>query len=223
MKILIVEDDKDIAELVRCGLAAELHTAEIAPDGAEGSFLARSYEYDVIVLDYSLPKKDGLIVCKEIRGAGKLTPIIFLSVNDDTDIKVSAFNYGADDYLTKPFSFAELYARIQAITRRTPTAKRPVLKIGDLILDTNKHQVKRNGKEIHLTRKEFGILEYLILNQGTIVSRAILMEHVWTADSDPFSNTVEAHIRNLRRKINRENKPDLITNIPGRGYMMGHI
>ena len=220
MKILIIEDDKDIAELLRSGLTSEMHTADIAPDGADGSFLARSYEYDVIILDYSLPKKDGLVVCKEIRTAGKMTPIIFLSINDDTDLKIAALNLGADDYLAKPFSFTELYARICAITRRTPTTRRSLLKLGDIILDTNKHLVKRAGKEVRLTRKEFNILEYLLHNQGSIVSRTLIMEHVWTADSDPFSNTVEAHIRNLRKKINIKNRPDLITNIPGRGYMI---
>lgn len=220
MKILIVEDDKDTAELVRSGLTSEMHTADIAPDGAEGSFLARSYEYDAIVLDYSLPKKDGLMVCKEVRSAGKTTPILFLSINDDTELKVSALNLGADDYLAKPFAFTELSARLRAVTRRVPGAKRSLLKIGNIVLDPGKHQVKRAGKEIRLTRKEFNILEYLLRNQGSIISRALIMEHVWTADSDPFSNTVEAHIRNLRRKINTENMPNLITNIPGRGYMI---
>ncbi len=220
MKILLVEDDRDVAELIRRGLAAEFHIVETAADGSDGSFLGRSYDYDVIILDYSLPKKDGLAVCQEVRASGKSTPIIFLSVTDDTDLKVSAFNHGADDYMTKPFSFTELHARIRAITRRTPAAKRAVLTIGDLSLDPNSHTVTRAGKDIHLTRKEFSVLEYLMLNQGTVISRAILMEHVWTADSDPFSNTVETHIRNLRKKIRLDQQDDIIKNIPGRGYMI---
>ncbi len=218
MKILVVEDDKDTAELVRNGLVSGNNTVEVANDGANGSFLGRSYEYDAIVLDYSLPKKDGLMVCKEVRDSGRSTPIIFLSVNDDQETKMAAFERGADDYLTKPFFMNELNARIKALNRRPILIGSTTLSVADLTLDTEKHIVKRGSKPIHMTNKEFSLLEYLMKNIGVILSRALLMEHVWTADSNMFSNTVEAHIRNLRKKINAGNKPNLIANIPGRGY-----
>lgn len=218
--MLIIEDDKNTAEIVKDGLIADYHTVEIALDGAEGSFLARSYEYDVIILDYSLPKKNGLTVCREIRESGKTTPILFLSMTDDNDTKIKAFESGADDYVTKPFSLTELYARIKAVTRRPQNISDPILKVHDLCMDTRKNIVTRNDKPIHLTRKEFSLLEYFMRNTGILLSRALIMEHVWTADSDPFSNTVEAHIRNVRKKINMDNYPNLIANVPGRGYIM---
>ena len=219
MKILIVEDDKLMAEKVKTGLSSAIYTIELATDGAEGSFLARSYDYDAIVLDYALPKKDGLIVCEEIRKAGKTTPIIFLSMTDDVSIKVSAFKVGADDYLTKPFSIEELCARIKAITRRPQNIQNATLQVDDLILDTEKQTVIRGKKLINLTKKEFNLLEYMMKNSGTVLSRAMIMEHVWTSDSDLLSNTIESHMRNLRKKITTGKSADLIGNIQGRGYI----
>ena len=220
MKILVVEDSADIAENLRNDLTSNDHTVEIATDGADGSFLARSYDFDMIILDYSLPKKNGLQVCGEIRAAGKTTPILFLSVNDDTDVKIAALEAGADDYLTKPFSLKELNARIKAIRRRPTIMKQTLLTIDDLTLDPDRHLVTRGNKNVHLTRKEFNLLEYFLRNPGILLSRAMIMEHVWTADKDPFSNTVEAHLRNLRMKINIARSPELIANIPGRGYVI---
>jgi two-component system OmpR family response regulator len=220
MKILVVEDDADIAENLRNDLSSSGHTVELASDGADGSFLARSYDFDLIILDYSLPKKNGLQVCGEIRSAHRDTPILFLSINDDTDIKVAALEAGADDYITKPFSLKELNARIKAVKRRPRELKGSQLSVGDLALDPDRHQVTRAGKHVHLTRKEFNLLEYLMRNQGILLSRAMIMEHVWTADSDPFSNTVESHLRNVRMKINVGRSHDLIANIPGRGYVI---
>jgi DNA-binding response OmpR family regulator len=220
MKILVVEDDRTVANLIKNGIASDSHTVEIAKDGAEGSFLARSYEYDTIVLDYSLPKKDGLTVCEEVRKSGKTTPIIFLSATYDIPVKIAAFTKGADDYMTKPFSIEELKARVKTIARRPVQARKSQLQIDDLILDAEKQIVKRGKKNIRLTRKEFNLLEYMMLNAGTILSRAMLLEHVWTADSDSLSNTVEAHIRNVRKKIAVKGKPELIANIQGRGYII---
>ncbi len=220
MKVLVIEDDRAAADMIKNGLASDSYTVEIAKDGAEGSFLARSYEYDAIVLDYSLPKKDGLVVCEEIRRAGRVTPIIFLSATSDVPVKVNALAAGADDYMTKPFSIEELKARIKTIVRRPAQIKKPVLQVADLILDPIKQTAKRGRKNIRLTRKEFNLLEYMTQNTGTVLSRAILLEHVWTSDSDPLSNTVEAHIRNVRKKIAVRGRPELIANVQGRGYVI---
>lgn len=220
MKVLIIEDDKEVSELIKTALLDDDNVVETAEDGVNGSFLARSFDYDAIILDYSLPKKDGLTICKEIRTAGKTTPILFLTITGDIDTKVEAFKRGADDYMAKPFSLEELYARLKAITRRPNLIKKDILKICDLEMDTEKHYLTRGGKRIHLTHKEYGLLEYFMKNIGVILSRALIMEHVWTADSNPFSNTVETHMRNLRKKINQGNKPDLIGNVTGRGYVM---
>ncbi len=220
MKVLIVEDDRDIAENIRSGLSAKSHVVDIATDGVDGSFLGRSYNYDAIILDNSLPKKNGLTVCKEIRASGKSTPIIFLSVTADIQTKINSLENGADDYLTKPFLLAELEARLGAITRRAPEIKSNILTIDNLILDINKQIVERNGINIHVTKKEFNILKYLMIHKGIIMSRSLIMEYVWTAESDPFSNTVEAHIRNIRKKINFKKQTNLILNIPGRGYVI---
>jgi DNA-binding response OmpR family regulator len=220
MKILIVEDDAGIAELLREGLAAESHTVEIAENGADGSFLARSFGFDIIVLDYSLPKKNGLQVCKEIRDAGVHTPILFLSTTEATDIKVQAFHAGADDYVTKPFSISEFSARIKAIMRRSKEQAGMILRVRDLIMDTDSCLVTRASKNIRLTRKEYSLLEFFMRHPEKVLSRAVIMEHVWTADQDPFSNTVEAHIRNVRKKINTGHRPSLIINVPGRGYVL---
>lgn len=220
MKILLVEDDKVMAKLIRAGLDYNTHTVDIAADGAEGSFLARNYIYDAIVLDYSLPKKNGLVVCKEIRTAGKSTPILFLSATEDVATKVTALDNGADDYMTKPFSSEELYARLCAITRRPSDIKQSILKIDDLELNTVAHSVRRADINIHLTRKELNLLEYLMEHRGVVVSRTLLLEHVWTAENDPFSNTVETHMRNLIKKINIGGRPNLIANIHGRGYVI---
>jgi two-component system, OmpR family, copper resistance phosphate regulon response regulator CusR len=220
MKILIVEDDKGIAEILREGLTAESHTVEVADNGADGSFLARSFDYDAIVLDYSLPKKNGLIVCKEVRDAGKHTPILFLSSTETTATKIDAFNSGADDYVTKPFSISEFNARVRAVMRRGDTRSTSILQVRDLIMDTDAYSVTRGKKEIKLTRKEYSLLEFFLRNPGKVLSRAVIMEHVWAADQDPFSNTVEAHIRNVRKKINAGYRPSLIINIPGRGYVL---
>ncbi|MDE1975261.1 MAG: response regulator transcription factor [Patescibacteria group bacterium] len=220
MKILVVEDDKDVASAVKASLSSGSHAVDISEDGVDGVFMARSYDYDAIILDQNLPKKDGLTVCRDIRSSGKNAPIIFLSVDGEMETKLSAFRNGADDYMTKPFSFDELKARIDAVGRRAPKVKKAVLKVYDVTLDLNDFMVTRAGRRIRLTRKEFHMLQYFMGNPGIILSRAQLMEHIWTADSNPFSNTIEAHIRNLRMKLNAGGLPNLIANLQGRGYIM---
>ncbi len=220
MKILIIEDDPDISLFIKVGFETEGYVVDRSFDGKEGSYMARTNKYDVIILDNSLPLKNGLEVCDEIRGSGSTVPIIFLSVIGDTKRKILALEKGADDYMTKPFSFEELKARIKALTRRPRKIESPIIKVGELSLDIEKQIAYRNDKAIYLTRKEYNLLEYLIRNHGMVVSRGMIMEHVWDANSDPFSNTIEAHIVNLRKKVNIDNKKDIIRNVPGRGYII---
>ncbi|HTK33055.1 MAG TPA: response regulator transcription factor [Candidatus Paceibacterota bacterium] len=221
MKILVVDDDPLITDAMCIGLRADTHAVDTASNGIDASFLGRSYDYDCIILDHSLPGKNGLTVCNDIRGAGKNTPIIFVSVTGNVETKVQALDVGADDYLVKPFSMLELRSRIKAITRRAPAMQNNlILKIDDLILDLNSRSATRNNRHIHLTKKEFALIEHMMRHQGIVLSRTNLMEHVWTADSDPFSNAVEAHIRNIRKKINITGRKNLIANIQGHGYIM---
>jgi DNA-binding response OmpR family regulator len=218
MRILIIEDEKDISEFLRANLEAEYFVVDIAEDGERGSYLARTNEYDLIVLDNGLPRKPGSQVCQEIRANKITTPILMLSVQSATPLKITMLNSGADDYVTKPFSFEELLARINALLRRPQVVVDNVFRIDDLIVDTNKHKVIRGKKEIYLTRKEFVLLEYLIKQKGDVISRGKIIEHVWDDEIDPFSKTIEVHILNLRRKIDTSHKKRLIHNIPGRGY-----
>ncbi len=220
MKILIVEDDHTIAEALRNGLKSNGHNVEIAKDGNEGAFMIRSFDYDAIIMDYSLPHKDGLVVLREVRAMGNTSPILFLSVNDDPEIKVAAFDSGADDYMTKPFSMQELLARLKLLSRKLNKTIPTIIQVHDLILDTDKSTVMRGDRRVKITRKEFCLLEYMMRHVGVVLSRALIMEHVWTSDSNPFSNTVEAHIRNLRKKINVGRQHNMIANIPGRGYVI---
>jgi DNA-binding response OmpR family regulator len=220
MKILIIEDDRGTAQIVADRLRNDLHTIDIAYDGEEGSFLGRSFAYDCIVLDYILPKKDGAKVLREIRDSGRTTPIIFLSVNDETVSKVFALENGADDYLAKPFSLDELRARINCLTRRPNQIQSHILSVDNLSLNTKNHCVTRAGKRIRLTRKEYSLLEYFMRHVGVVLERTSILEHVWSLDCDPLSNTIETHIMYLRKKICVDEEPNLIANLSGRGYMM---
>ena len=218
MRVLVVEDEIDIRNSLKNSLQEVCFAVDTAEDGEAGSFLARTNEYDIIILDNILPKKTGYEVCKELRKEGITTPIIILSVRSETLTKVDLLNAGADDYLTKPYSFQELIARMHALLRRPKQFTGDVLALGDLTLDINKQLVERAGKEIRLTRKEFTLLAYLMRNCGNVLSRSMIMEHVWDMNSDPFSNTIETHILSLRRKIGCTKKHRIITTIPGRGY-----
>ncbi|NIQ14771.1 MAG: response regulator [Candidatus Dadabacteria bacterium] len=218
MRALVVEDEKDIRNFLKTSLSAEHFAVDTAEDGEKGSYLARINDYDVILLDNVLPKKTGLEICKDIRRSGNGVPIIMLSVKYRTQTKVDLLNAGADDYLIKPFSLDELLARIRALLRRPKQIESEIIQIYDLILDSNKQTVTRAGKEIELTRKEFSLLQYLMKNQGTVLSRGMILEHVWDMNADPFSNTIESHIMSLRRKIKSEGSKELIRTVKGRGY-----
>jgi len=220
MKILLVEDEQELADSLKHNLEAECYAVDWAPDGEKGSFMARTNEYDVIILDYIMPKKDGAQVCEEIRKDGKDTPIIMLTVKSELSAKINLFNLGADDYLTKPFSYEELLARLKAILRRPKKIQNEVITIGDIAIDPANQEVKnkKTDKTIYLTRREFMLFEYLARHKGSIVSRGSLMEHVWDMNADPFSNTIESHILNVRRKLEKLTTKKLIETIPSRGY-----
>ncbi len=201
MRVLVVEDEKEIRSFLKRSLESECFVVDDAPDGEKGSFLARTNDYDLVILDNIMPKKTGLEVCEEVRRDGSNVPILILSVKSEANTKVDLLNAGADDYLTKPFSLDELLARMKALMRRPKQIENEILQVDDLIIDTSRQVVKRNNKEIYLTRKEFMLLKYLMKNQGIVLSRSMIMEHVWDMSVDPFSNTIESHILSLRKKI----------------------
>lgn len=217
MKILIIEDDMSVRNVLRLSLETKGFIVDEAEDGEIGSYLARTNSYDIIILDNVLPKKMGGHICKEIRDLGKTTPIIMLSSKQEVLTKINLLNTGADDYITKPFSFDELTARIKAILRRPKTFEQEIMQFKDFEINFSLQTIRRNKKFIHLTRKEFGLLAILVKNKDDVVSRAQILEHVWDMNIDPFSNTIETHIMNLRKKL-RDSKRLLITSIPGRGY-----
>ncbi|MEN9649676.1 MAG: hypothetical protein RL094_643 [Candidatus Parcubacteria bacterium] len=219
MRVLIIEDDEQTRKALEAHLTSESYTVDTADNGETGSYIARTNDYDLILLDNMLPKKMGLDVCKDIRNAGKKTPIILVSVVSDIQEKVALLESGADDYLTKPFSFSELHARMKALLRRPYTISEEVITLDDLTVDVSRHTVKKGEKNVYLTRKEFMLLECLMKNGGQVVSRAQIMEQVWNYDSDPFSNTIEAHVRNLRKKLDK-GKKKLIHTVSGRGYKL---
>lgn len=218
MKILFIEDDSSIRNVLRISFESEGHTVDEASDGEEGSFLARTNEYDLIILDNNLPKKGGKQVCLEIRNANIHTPILLLSAKSEVTEKVALFELGADDYVTKPFSYEELTARINALVRRPKKIEETTYRIDELSLNSDTCEVLKSNKRIYLTRKEFSLLELLMKNHGKVLSRGIIMDHVWDMDIDPFSNTLETHIMNVRKKIGDTRKNRIIQNVPGRGY-----
>jgi len=218
MRILVVDDESAVRDLLSKTLRAEGFAVDVAEDGEKGSYLVRSNTYDLAILDNRLPKKNGIEIVREMRAASKMTPVLMLSVLSDPHQKSDLLNAGADDYLVKPFSFTELLARIRALLRRPSAVVGETLVVGDLVLDTRSHSVQRGGKSITLTNKEFALLEYLMRNAGAVLTRGMLMEHVWDMNVDPFSNTIESHIASLRRKIEPPKRAKLIRTVSGRGY-----
>ncbi len=218
MRALIIDDEYGVRETLATNLRARAFAVDTAEDGTEGSYMARTNTYDLIVLDNMLPEKNGLTVCEEIRRGGNVTPILVLSVLSDAWRKVDLLNAGADDYMIKPFSFEELMARIRAVLRRPPALEGDIIIVDTLSLDTKQQTAKRDEVNIRLTKKEYMLLEYLMRNRGSVLSRAMIMEHVWDMTSDPFSNTIESHILSLRKKIEHPEKNKLIHTVSGRGY-----
>lgn len=221
MRILVIDDDKNMTSLLKSGLCAECFVVDVANDGESGEFLALTNEYDLIVLDNMLPKRSGQDICKAIRKKGLNVPIIMISVKSDVVSKVTLLGEGVDDYIDKPFSFEELIARIRVVLRRPSGFRGEILENGNVSLDLNRYVVKKGEKVIDLTRKEFMLLELLMRNKDQVVSRGMIWDHVWDSSVDPFSNTVESHMRSLRKKLGlKKGRDNLIETISGRGYRM---
>jgi two-component system OmpR family response regulator len=218
--MLIVEDEQEIREYLVKNFEKEGFIVDSSDNGEEGSYFARTNEYSILIIDHILPKKTGLEIIQEVRDQEKTVPIIMLSVKSDTAHKIETFKAGVDDYMSKPFSFQELNARVKALLRRPYSIKNPIYQINDLTIHSEKQEVTRNGKPIYLTRKEFLLLECLAKETGKVLSRGVIMENVWDMSIDPFSNTLETHILNLRRKIGKNSKK-IIKTVPGRGYKIG--
>lgn len=218
MNLLLIEDDKEIVSSLTPQLKERGFVVDVAFDGEEGLAKAQKNDYDIVILDKGLPKKDGLEVCSSIRAAGKHMPILILSVKSEIDTKTELLNAGADDYMTKPFSFKELMARLNALLRRPKKVEHTILRIGDLTVDIEGRTVTRGNKKLHLTTKEFSLLEYFLRNRGKAISRQEILEHVWDINADPFTNTIETHILTLRNKIESKKGERIIQTVPGVGY-----
>jgi len=223
MKILIVEDEMDLAKIIKKKLERENYTADIAYDGEEAIDKTIVNDYDLIILDIMIPKKSGIEVLKELREWKDRTPVLILTALDSVENKVRGLNLGADDYLTKPFAFEELFARIKTIFRRGVKEHSNILKNGKLVLNTIDYTVKRDNREIDLTSKEYSVLEYLMRNRGHILSRNQIQEHVWGYMSGNNSNIVDVYIRFLRKKIDEGFEKKLLETVRGRGYRMKEI
>ncbi len=218
MRTLIVEDEKKIADLVKKGLEQETFAVDVAYDGNYGYDLASTEDYDLVILDLMLPGMDGLAICKKLRESGKTTPILMLTARDNIKDKVHGLTTGADDYLAKPFAFEELLARIKALTRRPKQFLPTVLNVSDLAINTDTFEVKRGGKEITLSKKEFALLSFLIRNKNQIVSKGQILSKVWDFESEVLPNIVEVYIGYLRDKIDTPFNRPLIKTVRGFGY-----
>ncbi|MBL6853533.1 MAG: response regulator transcription factor [Alphaproteobacteria bacterium] len=221
MKILLIEDDRETAEYIARGLSEAGHTLSVAADGRDGLFRATGEQWDLLIIDRMLPGVDGLSIVRTLRAGGNVAPILFLTTLGGVGDRVSGLDAGADDYLTKPFAFAELIARVNALGRRPREIKaETTLRVGDLELDLLKRTVRRGDKPILLQPREFKLLEYLMRHAGEVVTRTMLLESVWDFHFDPRTNVVETHISRLRSKIHREGFDDLIQTVRGAGYLL---
>ncbi len=220
MRILLIEDEKKVARFISKGLIEESYAVDVAYDGEEGLFLAEVNDYDLIILDIMLPKKDGFEVLKTLRNKGFTTPVIMLTARDELESKIQGLDLGADDYMTKPFAFSELMARIRAVTRRKQEKADNKLQLGDLVIDAVTRTVTRGNKPIELTNKEYALLEYFIRNPGRVLSRTMIAEHVWDYQFDPMTNVIDVYVNYLRQKIDRGFEKKLIHTIRGVGYVI---
>lgn len=221
MKILLVEDDKELASLLQASLKKEMFIVDVVHNGDKGLFTYNTNSYDLLIIDYNLPLKNGKDLVKEIRQNNQDIKIIVLTVENDQTTKKEMFDLGIDDYISKPFVYQELLSRIKAVLRRPLIAQRTIYKLDDLTVDIEKHSVTRGKEKIYLTFKEMKLLEFFFKNLDKVLSRIVLLENIWDINADPFSNTVESHILKLRKKINPSGlKKELIHTIKGRGYKL---
>lgn len=220
MRILVVEDEKKVASFIKKGLEEDYYSVDIAMDGKEGTQLALSEEYDLIILDIMLPFKDGISILKDIRNEKISTPVLMLTAKDNVADKVLGLDSGADDYLAKPFAFDELLARVRALLRRNSTEKNTILIAGELQLDIQTHKAFRNGDEIQLTVKEYSILEFLLRNKNRVISRTLLSEHVYDYHFDSDTNVIDVYINKLRNKIDKGFERPILQTVRGVGYII---
>jgi DNA-binding response OmpR family regulator len=219
MRILLVEDEPEAARLLAKGLREQAYAVDVAADGAAATFRAQTTDYDAVILDLILPKRDGLSVCRDLRAAGSSVPILMLTARDAVQSRIAGLDSGADDYLTKPFDFNELLARLRAVIRRgvrPPVPDR--LRVGTIELDTRSREVTRDGQKLRLTAREYALLEYFARHPQQVVGRAEIAEHVWDESYDPFSNVIDVYVQRLRRKIDDAEGESLIRTRRGEGY-----
>ncbi|HZO08199.1 MAG TPA: response regulator transcription factor [Myxococcota bacterium] len=222
MRILLVEDEPDAARMVAKGLREQTYAVDVVEDGESACFQASVADYDAIVLDVLLPRQDGFAVCRSLRDAGQSVPILMLTARDGVESRIEGLDCGADDYLTKPFAFGELLARLRALVRRAAKPLLPErLRVAELELDTRAHRVWTRGREVLLTAREYALVEYLARHAGCVVGRAEIAEHVWDERYDPFSNVIEVYVRRLRRKLDSPGRESLIRTRRGEGYALG--
>jgi DNA-binding response OmpR family regulator len=220
MKILVVEDDRTVGQYVKRGLEEQRYHADLVDDGMEGLRLASGGRYDLIVLDLRLPQMNGLEVLRTLRDRGNTTPVLVLTAQDAVDFKVQALRSGADDYVTKPFAFEELLARVEALGRRPKEIRTPLLTVGDLELDLAAREVRRAGERIDLTPKEYTVLEYLMRHAGKVMSRTLITEYAWDYHFDPGTNIVDVVINRLRKKVDSGHAQKLLHTVRGVGYVV---
>ena len=220
MKVLVVEDDRTVGQFVRRGLEEQRYQVDLVGEGGEGLERASQTSYDVIVLDLRLPVMSGIEVLRTLRDRGIATPVLVLTAQDAVESKVQALRTGADDYVTKPFAFEELLARVEALGRRPKEIVPPVLQVADLVVDTGGHEVRREDRIIELTPKEYTVLEYLARNAGRVMSRTLITEYAWDYHFDPGTNIVDVVINRLRKKVDHGQSPKLIHTIRGVGYVL---
>lgn len=220
MRILLVEDEKKVASFIQQGLEEENYSVDVAHDGEKGLLMAESEQYDLLILDVMLPKKNGLELIKDFRARKGTTPALMLTAKSATDDKVAGLDSGADDYLTKPFAFAELLARVRSLLRRGAKDKSTVLAMADLELDTVTHKAKRAGRLIELTAKEYALLEYFLRNKDRVLSRTLISEHIWDYNFDTGTNIIDVYVNHLRNKIDSGAEKKLIHTVRGVGYVI---
>jgi DNA-binding response OmpR family regulator len=220
MRILVVEDEHKLAAVVRRGLEEHGYAVDVAYDGDDALAMAHAEPYDLIVLDIMLPGIDGITVCERLRDARKNMPVLMLTARDTVDDRVAGLDAGADDYLVKPFAFRELLARVRALLRRDGLSRDPILRVGDLELDTVSHEVRRSGRFVDLTSKEYAMLEYFMRNPNRVLTRTQIAEHVWDYDFMSMSNVIDVYVRYLRRKLGDDQEPRLFRTVRGTGYQL---